>query len=120
MVVRLGAITGVTFRLTVSNPEHRAKLEEGVEAGNHWRKVNHAVKPDLREACLRLMNCLSLSGVDLSETDLYMADLSHANLSKANLSRADLRRAYSYTTGPDLSEADLSRAKLGEANLSGG
>ena len=37
---------------TVANPEHLARLKEGVEAFNQWRRNNPEAKPDLREADL--------------------------------------------------------------------
>ena len=38
----------------MANPEHLAKLEEGVEAWNKWREENPDIRePDLREAILR-------------------------------------------------------------------
>ena len=83
----------------MANPEHLAKLKEGVEAWNQWRSQNSAIRPDLRRA-------------DLQETDLFEANLSRVNLRRADLNRADLRRA-------DFSEADIRGAILDGANLSG-
>jgi len=34
----------------MANPEHLAKLKEGVEAWNKWRKDNPKIKRDLTEA----------------------------------------------------------------------
>jgi len=101
----------------MSNPEHLAKLLEGVEAWNEWRKVNTEVRPDLNGADLKRAN---LSKADLTEANLSGADLGRANLSgadlgRANLSGADLGRAS--LSGANLSEADPSRANLSEANL---
>jgi uncharacterized protein YjbI with pentapeptide repeats len=64
----------------VANPEHLAKLNEGVEAWNQWREENPDLAPDL-------------SGANLSEADLPWAHLIGANLREANLSRADFRGA---------------------------
>ena len=83
----------------MANPEHLAKLKEGVEAWNQWRKQNSAVRPDLRRA-------------DLQETDLFEANLSRANLRRTHLNGADLRRA-------DFSQADIRGANLYGANLVG-
>ena len=91
----------------MSNPEHLAKLLEGVEAWNEWRKVNTEVRPDLNGADLKRAN---LSKADLTEANLSGADLGRANLSGADLGRASL-------SGANLSEADPSRANLSEANL---
>lgn len=78
----------------MANPEHFAKLKEGVEAWNQWRTVNPDIAPDLREA--------DLSGITLYE----------ANLSKANLIEACL-------TDANLNEASMNQARLGGANLEG-
>jgi hypothetical protein len=43
----------------VANPEHLAKLKEGVEAWNQWRNSNPSIKPDLSES--------DLDGANLSE-----------------------------------------------------
>ncbi len=92
----------------MANPEHVAKLKEGVEAWNAWRKQNQAIKPDLREASLSEAD---LGWANLGGADLIKADLSRAYLFNADLSRADLSRA-------DLSRANLTMAMLREANLS--
>jgi Pentapeptide repeats (8 copies) len=86
----------------VANPEHLAKLIQGVEAWNQWREENIAVSPDLSEA--------GLGGADLSG-----AILSRVNLSRAKLSGAILR---AFLFNADLSEADLRGADLRGANLS--
>jgi hypothetical protein len=36
----------------VANPEHLAKLKEGVEAWNQWEKQNFGAPPDLSQADL--------------------------------------------------------------------
>ncbi|MGD0073319.1 MAG: ion channel [Candidatus Binataceae bacterium] len=54
----------------MANPEHLAKLKEGVEAWNKWRKENPEIDPELDDA------------------DLQGADLSVANLQGANLADA--------------------------------
>jgi uncharacterized protein YjbI with pentapeptide repeats len=66
----------------VANPEHLAKLNEGVKAWNQWKEENSAVRPDLRKAFLLVAN---LSGANLSGADLFGADLSGANLSGATM-----------------------------------
>jgi hypothetical protein len=123
----------------MANPEHLARLMEGVELWNQWRNQNAGVEPDLRDADLRR---LDLSGVDLSraglvfanlhgatlsDADLREARLMHANLSEATLIRAKLEMAkfgMANLTKTDLSSAelpgaDLSRAILVETNLEG-
>lgn len=124
----LEAITDLRLRTSkeskMANPEHLAKLKEGIEIWNEWRKVNKDVRPNLTEA--------NLSGLDLHEanfsqvifwgariseaslfkTNFYGADLRKVNLREANLSGANLSKAV-------LDEARLFRAKLSGANLKG-
>ena len=107
----------------MANPEHLAKLKEGIKAWNRWRKPNPTIQPDLFEANLDSADLTGanlkkadlvgakLSGAKLSKADLRAADLSEAYLSEADLSGAKLAKAY-------LREADLSRVNLSEANLS--
>jgi len=91
----------------VPNPEHLAKLREGVEAWNHWRELNRKVCPDLSGADIigAVLRQADLSKADLSKADLRGTDLFESNLSEAGLSGANLNKA-------DLSKADLSRADL--------
>ena len=88
----------------MANPEHLAKLKEGVEAWNAWRETNPDVRPDL-------------DGADLREADLRRANIREANLRETSLYRADLSEAY--LSGAYLSGADLNKANLFRANLSG-
>jgi len=106
----------------MSNPEHVAKLLEGVKAWNEWRKVNTEVRADLSGANLSGANLsgANLSKANLSGTDLSGANLSGANLYEAHLTHANFRsatliRANLY--GADLYEADLSGANLTRALL---
>ena len=66
----------------MANPQHLAKLKEGVEPWSLWRKRNPEIRPDLSEA--------DLSGANLSGADLGAAGLIRANLSGANLRAATL------------------------------
>ena len=93
----------------MANPEHLAKLKEGVKAWGHWREQNSEVRPDLSRADLR--------GAHLSESDLSGADLRGANLGRANLGRANLEGAN--LSGARLGRTDLRGAHLNEANLRG-
>jgi uncharacterized protein YjbI with pentapeptide repeats len=118
----------------MANPEHLAKLKEGVEPWNKWRKQNSAIRPDLRRADLQgtdllradlsranLRNAI-LRGVDLRRADLSEADIRGAILSGANVSQADLRWADlrgAAIQGANLSEADLEGANLEGAELTG-
>jgi uncharacterized protein YjbI with pentapeptide repeats len=118
----------------MANPEHLAKLKEGVEAWNKWRDENPDVRPDLTatnlwedslwEADLTGANlwkadlreaylwAAKLAGANLWEADLTKADLSRANLRQADLWKANLTKA-------NLREANLSRANLRQADLTG-
>jgi uncharacterized protein YjbI with pentapeptide repeats len=117
----------------LANPEHLARLKEGVEPWNQWREQNPNIEPDLSKADLsgaflydaNLFSANSrgadLDGArakpNLSDTDLSGANLSGANLTGANLSGANLSRAD--LTGAELCEANLSIANLSWANLLG-
>jgi uncharacterized protein YjbI with pentapeptide repeats len=96
----------------MANPEHLAKLKEGVEAWNLWRnetlKDNHRTNADLREADL---SGAHLSGMLLTHVNLHGANLRKVNLNSAVLMGADLRQA-------DLTDADLGNAELLGAHLS--
>jgi hypothetical protein len=121
------------------NPEHLAKLMEGVDAWNQWREEHLDVRPNLHEANLSKANLSAanlskafLVGANLFRADLRGADLRggnliRANLSKADLGGADLRGANLIRanicgvnlSGADLSGADLRRAVMVESNLEG-
>ncbi|MGD0600161.1 MAG: pentapeptide repeat-containing protein [Terriglobales bacterium] len=88
----------------MANPEHLAKLKQGVKRWSEWRKQNPGVQPDL-------------SGADLSKAKLIEADLNGANLCGARLSEATLE--WADLRGSDLSAAWLVSAVLGEAELQG-
>lgn len=93
----------------MANPEHLAKLEEGVETWNRWRNDRGKIRPNLFHADF---SGARLHGADLSRADLSGADLSSADLSEASLNASDL-------DGADLSESDLSGADLIRASLNG-
>ena len=93
---------------------HLARLKEGVEVWNEWRKKNVTTVVSFRGSELTKA---SLSGVMLNKADLFQA-----NLSKSDLIRADLREAKLTCTdlrGTKLNNADLRGAKLTEADLRG-
>src|SRR3954469_2828418 len=123
----------------MANRTHVARLKQGVEAWNQWRRDNPKIRPTLSRADLIRA---SLRGADLRRTNLGKADLSHADLRGAQMSganlhgaalrgaeliRADLRRADlrgadlfgANLRGADVSYANLSRADLDYANLRG-
>lgn len=85
----------------MANPEHLAKLKEGVQAWNQWRKENRETDPDLREVAL---NGIDLTGANLDRVYLYGAKLRQANFSSASLLLATLNNA-------DLTAADFSNAE---------
>jgi hypothetical protein len=86
----------------MANPEHLAKLKEGVTTWNGWRKKYPDVAPDL-------------SSVLLGEVDLFEADLSGANLCGAGFDGAQL--GFADLTGADLTGARFNHANLGQAKL---
>src|SRR5579863_7464048 len=91
----------------MANPEHLAKLKEGVTAWNNWRIKNEAIEPDLFRADLTRAN---LIGANLTRASLTRANLTRAHLTHASLRRADL-------TGADLKEAELTHVNLNFAVL---
>ena len=97
----------------MANEEHLAKLKEGVEAWNHWRRDHPEItKLDLSSIDFSFVN---LRLANLHEADLDGANLRNTDLNGANLSRADLHRAN--LSGADLSGAHLNRANLSNADL---
>jgi len=119
----------------MADPEHLAKLNEGVSDWNAWRSNNSEIlSPDLSGAGLpeAKLSGANLRWVDLTETDLNGADLRgtdfrgahliEANLNAAHLDGADLSGAIlsgANLRGVNLSSANLSGADLTEANLNG-
>ena len=93
----------------MANPEHLAKLTQGVKVWNEWRQKNPLVKTDLSNATLLDVD---LRDSDLSETNLNGADLSGADMSGADLSNSDLIEA-------NLNGANLFKALLTHSNLGG-
>jgi len=70
----------------MADPEHLAKLNDGVVAWNEWVRENSDVKLDLGKA--------HLSGANLGLADLTDAMLSGANLTYArNLTLGQIARA---------------------------
>jgi hypothetical protein len=96
----------------LANPEHLAKLKEGVAPWNQWRKQNPGILPDLSAADLRKadLHGANLSGGDLRAANLSAAYLDDANFSDANASEVNLSEA-------SLSGANLSKSNLGKADL---
>jgi hypothetical protein len=81
----------------MANPEHLAKLKEGVEAWNKWRKDNPEIKRDLTE-------------IDLRKADLGYASLTGAGLERANLTETNLEGA-NFTGAGNLEVEQLCQAK---------
>jgi len=98
----------------MANPEHLAKLEEGAEAWNRWRKENPEIEVDLSGAEVRHDWSIrrDLSGYDLSEANLSRAKLINVSLAGANLRRAKMSKI-------DLDRVDLRKADLSAASLVG-
>jgi uncharacterized protein YjbI with pentapeptide repeats len=78
----------------MANPEHLAKLREGPEAWNRWRKEHADVVPDLNGADLSAANLVNadFNGANLREAKLTMANLSGANLKLAKLRALGIHR----------------------------
>jgi hypothetical protein len=110
----------------MTNPEHIAKLKEGVQAWNKWQNENSKISQldrvvltgaDLTDAYLEhadlrgthLEHAL-LGGAHLEHANLMGAHLEHANLMGAHLEHADL--------GAHLQSARLNGADLRDTNVS--
>jgi hypothetical protein len=96
----------------MANPEHLAKLREGVQAWNQWRRDHPEIVPDLKWANLSRAELeeANLAGAILFSADLRDAKLRTANLVSANLTLANLR-------GADLTQVYLSYTIFGLTNL---
>ncbi len=112
----------------MANPEHLARLKEGVEAWNAWRRENPGVRVDLQGA---IQSWAELAGADFAGADLEGAFFVAANLAgadltnsilddasfqQANLAGATLEGARIAT---DFTDADLFSANLQDAHLVG-
>ena len=102
----------------MANEMHFAKLKEGPEAWNLWRRENPDVIPDLSVSSFpnSNLNNTNLAHADLTGMHFYHAsfvqsDLSGANLSFANSGNVDFTMA-------NLSNANLANASLNNANFS--
>jgi uncharacterized protein YjbI with pentapeptide repeats len=117
----------------MANPEHLAKLKEGVEAWNQWRREHPRVRPDLSGVDLRrrVLRAANLSRAELSNADLGRTNLNGAHLVEASFSDAsffmtelrgaDLRLANFIRSNlrfVDLTDANLGGADLFQANIS--
>lgn len=106
----------------MANPEHLAKLREGIEAWNHWRlsaPVNHC---DLSGASLQRksfiganLSEIDLSGAKLRKARFHWTDLSRAILADARLPQAELD--YANLDGANLARANMQNASLAGANF---
>jgi uncharacterized protein YjbI with pentapeptide repeats len=125
----------------MADETHLAKLKEGVEVWNAWRKANPKVRPNLQGADLTGETGLTTSHADLRAVNFCEADLSGAKLWCVDFTGADLRRATligadladqdpigncdwefypaAELSDADLREADLSKADLGDVSLAG-
>ena len=99
----------------MANPEHLAKLKEGVEAWNAWREEYSDIRPDLsgREFYDKHLRRFDLFGEDTSKADFSGIYLTEANLSWVDFSGTNLANVH-------LSYADLTFADLTFTNLVGG
>ena len=83
----------------MANSKHLARLKQGADEWNAWRRTHRSEIPDLKRAYLRRAR--------LERANLSRAWLFETNLRRANLARANLRAAQ--LGGADLSGADLER-----------
>ncbi len=81
----------------MANPEHLAKLKEGIEAWNKWRKYNPEIKRDLKE-------------INLRKADLGYDSLTGSGLERVNLTEANLEGA-NFTGAGNLEVEQLCQAK---------
>src|SRR3546814_18983070 len=96
----------------MANDELVARLGQGVEAWNAWRRRDRAAPADLSGAALRALN---LTKVDLAGADLRGADLRGTILTEAKLVEACLHGANLFKAvleGADLRNADLRGAQF--------
>ncbi|MEO1540913.1 MAG: pentapeptide repeat-containing protein [Pseudomonadota bacterium] len=104
----------------MANPDHVAKLLEGVEAWNQWREKNPDIVPDLfndgkMDPLIKQM--IEAGAVFRTRSADGSSETVRANLFAANLDFADLRNIdFQHAT---LSEAVLRNADLRGANFSG-
>ena len=102
----------------MADPEHLAKLKEGVGAWNQWRLEEPYVDPDLHKADLRKF--------EFGDYNLDFVDMSGASLAEANFGFTDpalipIRNEHSIASFAyaNLTGAGLQRAKMALVNLSG-
>ena len=111
------------------NPEHLAKLHEGLGPWNAWRRMNPFVRPDLEDADLRglVLATASLFYVNLRNTSMdgveaRRAELHYANLGSARLSAANLEGALCHQASfiqAQINETRFEGAHLSYCNFSG-
>lgn len=101
----------------MANPEHVAKLQEGVAAWNNWRKERGDEPVDLSRLHLSKMN---FDGADFAFTNFYGSILIECSFRDVDLHAADFTLALAPKAdfrGADFFGANLSRVKLWEADL---
>lgn len=98
---------------------YRARLKQGVEVWNIWRKSHPDIIPDLHSTDLHGWDLREavLDRVDLRGANLYQADLRGAVLRGARLDDSFLIEAC--LQGADFREATLENARLNYADLRG-
>lgn len=103
----------------MASDTHLAKLKEGPEAWNAWRRGEPSVRPDLQGLSLSLAQKqwgeTNGGPINLAQAVLRDANLRHATLNRADLSGALLSGAN--LTGARLKQADLRNAILANARF---
>ena len=74
----------------MANPEHIAKLNEGIKVWNKWRKKYPLIKPDLNKAILQKMD---LSRGNFQEVNFEEANLTGSIIREANFKKANCKKA---------------------------
>jgi hypothetical protein len=97
----------------MANREHVARLREGIDIWNAWRRTAH-LAPNLEDA--------DLADFNLERVNLEAANLNGVNLSNVMAARANFRFATMHSVlahGANLTLCDFTSALLDNTNLSG-
>ncbi len=110
----------------MASDKHLAKLKDGAEAWNEWRRAEPSLRPDLTGLSLTLGEKqwgetnggpIDFSRALLGDANFRHATLMHANLSESSLVGANLAGARLQKA--DLRNANLTNARLDDADLDG-
>ena len=101
----------------MADPEHLAKLKQGVKVWNGWREESPDISPNLKGADLQegFLQRVSLNGADLSAADMRGSSTLLCHFQEARF--AETRLDEIQMQGSDLSSAEFSDASLRQASL---